>query len=423
MMAKLKKLNLHSLFTAAVLTMFSSHIFSAPMSSDYASTPPAISASSSTKPLAMLVMSNDHQLSYKAYNDWSDLDGDGIIESSYKHSFDYYGYFDSYKCYQYDIVNKRFNPKTITSDKYCTGASISYWSGNFLNWVSMTRMDIMRKVLFGGKRSTDTTSLTVLERSYLPSDAHSFAKFVDASSIAIGDLTPFTAGQDLTFCNTSYDSDSTKESHTSTAPPLLRVAKGDFRYWAANERWQCTWDTEEGDNWNNNVGTNVPASAAGNDPDIGTDDASYSGIGPDFEVKVEVCNSTLIGKERCKEYTSSAGTVTVSKPIGLLHTHGENENIKFGLLTGSYKKNKSGGVVRKDISLFTNELLTDGTTDNDFTGQFDTSVNGIVSSINKMRISKYEYDNGYYNDSDNCSWGLTSFSDGNCANWGNPASE
>ncbi len=419
MMSTFKKLHFTSFTMAFALSLFSTQVFAVATSNQFAKTPPAISSSSSTKPLAMLVMSNDNQLFYKAYNDWSDLDGDGQIESTYKHSFDYYGYFDSYKCYEYDVVDTRFEPKAITADKYCTGGNISYWSGNFLNWVSMTRMDIMRKVLYGGKRSTDTTSKTVLERAYLPSDAHSFAKFVDSGSISIGNLTPFPGGQDLTFCNTTYNPSTTEESQDTTLPPQLRVAKGDFRYWAANERWQCTWDTERGDNWNNNVGSNVPASAAGNDPDIGTDDASYSGIGPDFIVRVEVCDSSLIGKEKCNSYTSTFGTV--NKPIGLLHTHGENENIKFGLLTGSYAKNKSGGVVRKDISLFTDELTTDG--NGDFTGQFNTSVDGIVTSIDKMRISKYEYGSGYYNGSDSCPWGLTSFNDGDCSNWGNPASE
>lgn len=113
MMSTLKKLHLTSFATALVLSMFSLHVLAVPTSSDFATAPPAISSSSSTKPLAMLVMSNDHQLFYKAYNDWSDLDGDGQIESTYKHSFDYYGYFDSYKCYEYDTTDLRLNQKQL----------------------------------------------------------------------------------------------------------------------------------------------------------------------------------------------------------------------------------------------------------------------------------------------------------------------
>ena len=44
----------------------------------------------------------------------------------------------------------------------------------------MTRMDIVRKILYGGKRSTDTATDTVLERAHLPIDAHSFVNITTA---------------------------------------------------------------------------------------------------------------------------------------------------------------------------------------------------------------------------------------------------
>ena len=55
-------------------------------------------------PHVMLAMSRDHQLYIKAYTDYSDLDGDGMLEPTeitYNNSVDYYGYFDSNKCYTY----------------------------------------------------------------------------------------------------------------------------------------------------------------------------------------------------------------------------------------------------------------------------------------------------------------------------------
>ena len=418
---KLHKLAIIMASMSLTMLISSTNALAALSSSTYSSLPPtSLSSSSNTTPLVMLVMSNDHQLYYKAYNDWSDLDNDGTIDHTYNHNIDYYGYFDAYKCYDYDSGDGRFEPQAITADKYCTGAGLNNtWSGNFLNWATMTRMDILRKVLFGGKRVEDDIDDTTLERAYLPSDAHSFAKFVDAAVINIDNLTPFAAGQSLTFCNTTYNSSTTEESQNTTQPPLVRVAQGDYRYWAANERWQCTWDDERGDNYNGTA--NYPPTAATDDPNRAADGATYGGNGPDFIVRVEACDDNFIGldKERCKSYTSSAGTSY--KPVGLLHTHGESEAIKFGLLTGSYQRNKSGGVVRKDISLFTDELRK-GTAGN-FTGQFDTSVDGIVASISKMRISRYQYSDGYYNGTDDCPWGLTSFTDGDCSNWGNPASE
>lgn len=390
---------------SATLTFNSAY---AAVSATYTAVPPtSAAAGTSTPPLTMLVMSNDHQLFYKAYSDWSDLDGDGSIENTYKHSFDYYGYFDSYKCYDYDGTNNRFSPQAITADKYCTGSSNSYWSGNFLNWASMTRMDIMRKVLYGGKRSTDTAALTVLERAFLPTDAHSFAKYYTGSDIDA--LSPFSnTVTEITMCNTTYDSSAGLESQDSTNPPLLRAAEGNYRFWAANERFQCTWSTERGIKTNGY--TTDPVSAT-----VGLTDGSN---GPDYIVRVEACvSAALEGKEKCQAYPSAN-----LKPVGLLHEFGESDQIKFGLLTGSYKNNKSGGVVRKDISSFAGEVnvATDGT----FTG-----VAGIVTTIDLFRIHGYRYgtansgSDGRYNDDDTCPWGRSEFAEGNCSNWGNPASE
>ena len=39
----------------------------------------------------MINMSNDHQLFYKAYDDWSDVDEDGVLDITYNHDIDYYG--------------------------------------------------------------------------------------------------------------------------------------------------------------------------------------------------------------------------------------------------------------------------------------------------------------------------------------------
>src|SRR5690606_11939720 len=136
---------------------------------DYRAVPPLLAESAT--PMVMLAMSNDHQLFYKAYTDFDDLDGDGIADTTYKNSIEYVGYFDSYKCYTYSTSNKKFDPVAVTTDKYCNAGSGDRWSGNFLNWATMTRIDEVRKVLYGGYRSTDDSSTTVLERSFLPNDA------------------------------------------------------------------------------------------------------------------------------------------------------------------------------------------------------------------------------------------------------------
>lgn len=576
-------------------------------------------------PLVMLTLSRDHQLHYKAYNDYSDLNGDGTIETTYSGPIDYYGYFDPTKCYTYDTANGRFNPAamaTIGSDngKSCSGQ----WSGNFLNWASMTRMDAMRKLLYGGYRSTDTAALTVLERDYLPSDAHAFAKYYNGSDIA--QLTPFTGvptsataysnvpggisstiyaavnvssitrssgtatvttaashnyitGETVLIsatCNSAYNgirtsitrlsnttfsyavsgtpgncttaggttqlvlpitptasaplalgdqlsivrdnnnfmsvvvtsllngsasainsatsgpvyvqmtsgtsdtsiisvtgsgnttsltvtdlntsgisfcnvtrgatSGANQRSQTNTNPPLLKVAVGNFILWGANERSQCNWygDTGIGGRTSDQQGTfgggllsngnrapfsGLPASAENPIQAVhGRGAGSLTTGGTlstgEFVVRVQACASGLEGTERCETYPNGN-----EKPIGLLHVYGETGRINFGLLTPTYGLNISGGVVRKQISSFANEVNagTDGT--------FLVS-SGIVSNINRLRIYNYDYNDGGYQNADNCTYQLTGLvtsggansgggpqTQGNCVNWGNPIGE
>lgn len=374
----------------------------------------------SAEPQVMLNMSNDHQLFYKAYDDWSDVDGDGVIDITYDHGITYYGYFDSFVCYDYDGVADRFEPAEETSDKYCDSVS-GEWSGNFLNWASMTRIDTVRKILFGGVRSTDTGSLTVLERAFLPNDAHSFAKYyAEETAGEIAKLTPWDVAE-ITICNTTYGTAGYSED--STQPPLMRIAEGNFALWAANERWQCHWDgeaegTSDGGTNNGNNPDDTGLAADPNNPDW-DDDRLGDG---DYIVRVEVCSSDpdKTATEKCKVYPDGN-----RKPIGLLQEYGDDGQIAFGLMTGSFQHNKTGGTLRKNVGPITDEINVDTN------GTFKTApaAGNIIGNLSALRISGYCYNcfgaQGTYNSTggDNCIWGLNSFNNGQCTNWGNPQSE
>lgn len=139
---------------------------------DYCIVPPFVSQS--VPPLVMFEVGRDHKLYYEAYNDASDFDEDGRLDVDYKHSIDYYGYFDPYKCYTYNSSGTgEFNPVSTTSTKFCSSGQ---WSGNVLNWLAMSRIDVLKKVLYGGHRVTDSNTKTVLERVFIPQDAHSWGK-------------------------------------------------------------------------------------------------------------------------------------------------------------------------------------------------------------------------------------------------------
>lgn len=418
----------------------------------------------SAQPQAMIQMSKDHQLFFKAFNDYTDVDKDGVLDTTYKHGFDYYGYFDSYKCYVYDTSNKRFTPNTTNAQvvteasdsaanlaaKYCSNA----WSGNFLNWASMTRIDVVRKILFGGARYIDessmtTSDLTVLERNYLPNDAHSFAKYYNGNDIA--KLTPFSLttsstarDNGITLCNTTVSS--TALSQNVTDPPLIRVAKGNFSLWAANERWQCRWASEVGATTGNNLSACNNTSAQqqncnGNVPSISGIDAyprspdkSSEGLGQqDYVARIQVCKSGYENGDRCKVYPS--GT---PKPIGLFQEYGDTERMWFGMLAGTYEKNKQGGDLIKNMGAFTDEVNVnvDGRFLNVYrlknasgsvNGQQQSNANGMVNALSLYRIGQYNHGDGTYGTSgvnqNNCPWELSEFKTGTCQNWGNPFGE
>ena len=106
--------------------------------------------------------------------------------------------------------------------------------------------------------------------------------------------------------------------------------------------------------------------------------------------------------------------------MGLLQEYGDDDRVWFGLLTGSYRANKSGGVLRKNPGSLADEIDVGGS------GRFFlTSAGSIVTTLDAMRPYGYNQEIGYYNDStnDNCKWGLNSFTNDRCRNWGNPLSE
>lgn len=510
----------------------------------YALDPPLGTAGAA--PLVMLNISRDQALFSKAYNDFSDLNNDGTLETTYTDSIDYAGYFDPRKCYSYSSSDGYFSP-----DSASTGANAHYcsdkFSGNFLNWASMTRIDELRKILYGGKRATDTGSLTILERAYLPTDAHSFAKYyggADLSSLVpsayagnsaapqgnatqatnvssqsdgstgtynlwsvdglssgfavTGDQLQFVDSNaaspaftvtavvrdtstgkprvrlengeftntncsgltgsgtndclrklklvtawkvtnlsrvGMTICNTTVrggTDTASRASQSNTAPPLIRVASGNYSLWGASSLQQCLWSTEANNTQGGFAGGLL---SNGNRAALSKVNASAENppVGTSFFARVKVCVSGLIGTEKCKQYPDANNASNPYKPTGLLQKYGESGDIKFGLVTPSYDKNASGGVLRA-------ALPGPGTNSGNFisseisptTGQ-KTGNAGIISTLDKLRIYGYRYDQGdSYEADDGCPYqqtgiGLTGsgtiVAQGKCSSWGNPMAE
>lgn len=126
-------------------------------------------------PLNMLVVGKDHKNYYEAYNDASDLDGDGALDVRYKPAtIEYFGYFNSFACYLWNAGQNRFEPVAAAPAKTCGGSA--QWSGDFLNYLTTSRMDALRRVLYGGLRQQDTATDTTLQGAFFPQDAHSWGK-------------------------------------------------------------------------------------------------------------------------------------------------------------------------------------------------------------------------------------------------------
>jgi type IV pilus assembly protein PilY1 len=101
--------------------------------------------------------------------EWPTIDSVANIADTYVVANTYVGYFDSSKCYKYnynsgDETQRYFYPVGGTATHGCTGSS-KEWSGNFLNWAATQTIDPFRKALTGGYRSTDTSTLTLLEKA------------------------------------------------------------------------------------------------------------------------------------------------------------------------------------------------------------------------------------------------------------------
>lgn len=405
-------------------------------------------------PLIMLIASKEHKQYTAAYDDTTDVDGDGIIDVGFKPYVAYYGLFDSNLCYEGRGRNVSATPYTgttyafsntadffepvapVTDDVDDKGRSLykcggGRWSGNFLNYVTTSSMDALRKVLYGGYRTVDTVKTTassttfdtIVRRVYIPRDGHAWGKeytSVGKDKYNISDYTPFSLPKtdmrhffgNYTWPGANCGTDiAGAERCRDKAAPLLHVAlnvPNGKRIWD----WADTDVTKLFDDAN--VGAEqtrhyiVQARVCSNPIEISDDIKDYRG-------------------DNCKLYTDSRGR-SVYKPAGVLQKFGEDGSVLFGLFTGSYDYNISGAELRRRAQNFSDELSADG----NFKYGATSSVLGISYLLNRMMIRGYGYSRApeYRNlDSTNTSTGSGPrlghrvMKDGEFVDWGNPIGE
>lgn len=338
------------------------------------------------KPMVMLTAGKDHKLFYEAYNDASDIDGDGTFDIRFKPSITYYGLFDANVCYEHNGKSSNTGLFTPSSTAGTLNKCSGKWSGNWLNYITTSRIDSLRKVLYGGYREVDSATETILRRAYIPQDAHSWAKEYTSATVdgyKISDYTPLSqpATNKRHFFGSltanAGKSCTTLSDCSDLAPWMSVVTDSSKRVW----EW---------------ASTERPVLS----------DSTHGGTRTNYTVRIKVCTAAF--NNGCKQYG------TVYKPIGLLHDYGENNAMLFGLITGSYDKNMSGGLLRKVVSSFTDEVDSS-------TGVFTSSAK-IVNVFDNLRIR--DFNNTKTDNSYKGGWQTTSaMTEGSFPDWGNPIGE
>ena len=398
--------------------------------------------SGNVQPLIMLVMSRDEQLFNKAYSDYTKLNAsDAAPETTYTDSFTYNGYFDPTICYVYSGTPTTGDPSSNASTAYFKAAANvsvnshgcasgkSYWSGNFLNWLAMSRLDILRWAFYGGTRSTDTSTTTILERAEIPTDLHSWAKVYSGTDIA--NLTPFSST--TTFCNVSMGTTGQWTTPTTTSSgvgstPVIRVATGNWADWASTAKLQCQDTTT-----NTDGGNSIPAATAIKN----------------YTARVQVCqNQSGIPNESFCVKDGSA-----LKPEGLLqkYSKGDTNEKRFGLVTGSAVNARLAGQLRRNVGMLAGNVsgtacatgtgAGDGDEFNSNDGTFcyksltAAPTEGIIYTLDRLQIAGWQkesdgtYDYGRSPSSNGCygpsnPWGGRDFTiqgtSTMCPDWGNP---
>ncbi|MEE9338527.1 MAG: PilC/PilY family type IV pilus protein, partial [Methylococcaceae bacterium] len=211
-------------------------------------------------PNVLLNMSVEVPMGGAAYNDQAGTLENGAtcsgrpswnLGNCYFATEEYLGYFDPKKCYQYNSsthasdsstgnpTSGYFYPVSATqSDHSCQGTG--KFSGNFMNWATMTAIDMFIVTMTGGNRVVDLTDETIIRRARKQNSDSWFPYKRVATSVNVNpsSVTPFT-GSDYYIYNTSFGVQfGTSQSGSNSSPTdsyNLKVKVCDPTVISANE--------------------------------------------------------------------------------------------------------------------------------------------------------------------------------------------
>jgi type IV pilus assembly protein PilY1 len=315
--------------------------------------------------------------------------------SDYTQATQYEGLFDPNLCYDYDssLGNDAtppvtpaggFVPKATAVNHGCTGR----WSGNFLNWATMTGLDEFRYATTGGNRVVDETARTVLERTYISANggrnddpgqpkscagtndsAYFKLKCINPTTGQFTQATPYTDNTTFTFDNlakgigttvswtttttvtTPHNTNATTTCNGSWSGTPLRCSlfqatvdgttnTGTCATWAGTgtsvNPYKCTAFNSFGTTVNvapaitatTCSGTRVSGkyycSSYATNFVYNTTSTSTNNFAPFFNVRVKACDKTYPLRDNCQQYSSG-----YYKPVGEIQRNGEK--MRFGV--------------------------------------------------------------------------------------------
>ena len=176
-----------------------------PTMADYTSYPPFLVVS--PKPNVLILMDNSGSTFNFSYN----FNGSGV-STGFDPNTRYYGYFNADMWYVY--TGTLF---AEAASKASRGKLASEWDGSFLNWLTMRRIDIIRKVVVGGKAVS--RSLPGNPHDLLAEKADGTSRGYEKQVANAENYTPYSGTRCFTFSTgSSGTSDFTAGSSASACP-------------------------------------------------------------------------------------------------------------------------------------------------------------------------------------------------------------
>jgi type IV pilus assembly protein PilY1 len=374
--------------------------------------------------------------------------------TAYEKAKQFEGLFDPNLCYDYPADH--FVPVAAATTHACTGGR---WSGNFLNWATMTGLDAFRYATTGGNRSTDTATETILERTYISGQGNLFPNKTFNPTIGeFVDATPFGVNTTYTMVNAGKGIQMTltgTETVTTTGPGPINetiscnVAWSDsttrcseFVLGSTGATGTCASWTGSGSSGNpyrctafssfsplgqvpvlNNSNCNNIVRPNPSRPRIcSTYDAQYTGtvttttttnVNNTYNVRLEACkvSATFPLRDNCEQFG------TVYKPVGELQRNGEK--MRFGVFAYYNSTDIDNAVMRSKLKYvgprkYSGSLgfvanpnkewsLTDGTfTQNPDSAEATASWGGAVGNSGVINyLNKFGRQSGSYKTYDN----------------------